>query len=99
MQSILRVPNLFSFTCTHITRPSESVSSNLIALNVAGGAPGPHLPGAQPPQRDAAHHPARLQDPPHAEEEDAGGRQQRRGLGLGRVLGREQAAGAATRLR
>ena len=98
MKSILRVPNLFSFTCTHITRPSESVSS-LIALDVAGGAAGPHLPGAQPPQRDAAHHPARLQDPQDAEEEDAGGRQQRRGLGLGRGLRREQAAGAATRLR
>ena len=88
MQSILRVPNLFSFTCTHITRPSESVSS-LIARYVAGGALGPHLPGAQPPQRDAAHHPARLQDTQDAEEENAGGRQQRRRLGLRRVLRRE----------
>ena len=85
MQSILRVPNLFSFTYTHITPPSESVPF-LITLNVAGGAAGPHLPGAQSPQRDAAYHPARLQDPPHAQEEDEGGRWQRRGLWLGRLL-------------
>ena len=85
MQSILRVPNLFSFTCTHITPPSESVPF-LIALCVAGGAAGPHLPGAQSPQRDAAHHSARLQDSPDAQEEDEGGRQQRRGLRLGRLL-------------
>ena len=73
----------------HALTLSESVSSLIAARYVAGGAPGSHLPGAQPPQRDAAHHPARLQDPQDAEEEDAGGRQQRRRLGLGRVLGRE----------
>ena len=68
-------------------------------LCVAGGALGPHLAGAQPPERDAAHHPAGLQDPQDAEEENGGGRQQRRRLGIGRVLGREQAAWAAPGLR
>ena len=74
---VFQICSVFPAHCTHY--------SNLIA----GGALGPHLAGAQPPQRDTAHHPAGLQDTQDAEEENAGGRQQRRRLGLRRVLRRE----------
>ena len=77
MQSILRVPNLVSFPCTVHTHHSNLRMCSMSPLCVAGGALGPHLAGAQSPERDAAHHPAGLQDPQDAEEENAGGRQQR----------------------
>ena len=79
---VFQICSVFAAQCPHISLTSESAPS----LCVAGGAPGPHLAGAQPPERDPAHHPAGLQDPQDAEEENAGGRQQRRRLGIGRVL-------------
>ena len=44
-----------------------------------GGPAGPHLPRAKPLLRDPAHHPAGLQDPQDAPQENAGGRRQWRG--------------------
>ena len=66
---------------------------------MAGDPAGPYFPRAGPLQRDAAHRPAGLQNPPDATEEGAGGRQQR-GRQRQRQLGREQAArpGRARRL-